>query len=620
MPFKEGLRDLVIRTIIGEAAGEGPEGWRAVAHVIRNRYEKGGYGNGLVQILRPDQFNANANPMKLDPSDPTYQRVGVLVDNVFDGDSVDPTGGATHYYNPATSNPKWGPGMADRKQIGNHTFGKADIKLGEHGLDPRTQNALEWIQARAKEEGIPLRVTSTRRSEDENRRVGGDRNSQHLIGRGFDLGYRDLTPAQQARVEEIALRAPGVNGLKGEGDHLHVDTREGYRYVGGNFQPSVQASLAAFRQGYPLEPIQTAAAAPAAASVEPLGITAAGLPIPKGASGDVSGGAQGSAAAAPGVNPVTLANATPAAGSVTTTADIPATGSAPAASTPSIMTLPPPPPELTAAPAPTPEPAPATLPDVTVPAPPPVEPYQTRRGRAYRPPQESMFAPPAAPPADLSRPWSGRILPTQPAPAYADDTAPKSLPLAPPAAQGLDPQGSRPMPNIPKPPPLDPLDRPSLPKPPPADPFDRPGDPLGALPSRADLPLAPKLAPLDLPLERPDTLAPPSASVPLTKPTELMPLAPQALTRRSEPAVTGSTGGGQGSPPPSPPARPPEFGGPPVGGPALGLAGGPDADWQTMMGIARGGPGAMPPPPPYLSAQAPQNPFGLLFQRLFGMG
>lgn len=57
-------------------------------------------------------------------SSPQYNQVGSIVDQVFSGGIPDPTGGATHYYNPKAASPAWGPQLAQQNDvtIGNHRF------------------------------------------------------------------------------------------------------------------------------------------------------------------------------------------------------------------------------------------------------------------------------------------------------------------------------------------------------------------------------------------------------------------------------------------------------------------------------------------------------------------
>ena len=71
------------------------------------------------------------------------------------------------------------------------------------------------------------RVTSTLRSSQHNRRVGGVRNSYHLVGRAIDIARR---PGVRHHQIAAALRAAGyvlVESLD-EGDHSHFAFGSGY--------------------------------------------------------------------------------------------------------------------------------------------------------------------------------------------------------------------------------------------------------------------------------------------------------------------------------------------------------------------------------------------------------
>ena len=126
-------RDLYVRTIIGEAGNQPVEGQAGVAHVIRNRLNSGRWGDTLDGvILAPKQFSlwnpgdpAGLMAKRVTEDSPQYQRIGKLVDGVMAGEMADPTGGALNYYNPAAASPAWGPGMANKIQIGAHLFGTA---------------------------------------------------------------------------------------------------------------------------------------------------------------------------------------------------------------------------------------------------------------------------------------------------------------------------------------------------------------------------------------------------------------------------------------------------------------------------------------------------------------
>ena len=102
-------RDVVIRTILGEASGESAEGQAAVANVIRNRVADSRYADDAMGVaMAPQQFSAwnsgaggNDLVNRYGPGDGNYERVGQIVDQVWSGQIRDNTGGATHYYSPA---------------------------------------------------------------------------------------------------------------------------------------------------------------------------------------------------------------------------------------------------------------------------------------------------------------------------------------------------------------------------------------------------------------------------------------------------------------------------------------------------------------------------------------
>ena len=74
--------------------------------------------------------------------------------------------------------------------------------------------------------GVPFRITSGRRSEAENRRVGGTDNSAHLSGRAVDLRSRGSSSHFKI------LKGAYLSGIKrigvyfdeeGEPSHIHLD-------------------------------------------------------------------------------------------------------------------------------------------------------------------------------------------------------------------------------------------------------------------------------------------------------------------------------------------------------------------------------------------------------------
>lgn len=138
-------RDVVTRTILGEAAGESEAGMAAVASVIKNRVDDPRWGNDPAEVaLQLQQFSAwsagaggNNLVAKYHPGDPEYERAAQIADMVFEGRIADQTGGATHYYSPqgmqdlveqgAQSNeaPNW-------LQEENTRRGDTPIVIGDH--------------------------------------------------------------------------------------------------------------------------------------------------------------------------------------------------------------------------------------------------------------------------------------------------------------------------------------------------------------------------------------------------------------------------------------------------------------------------------------------------------
>lgn len=122
--------DALIRTVIGEARGESPEGRLAVASVIRNRARQRGLSPSQV-VLEPNQFEPWGNAetaqglMSIRPDDPLYREVAAQI-----ASDQDPTGGASHFYAPKAQaalgreKPSWDNGTG--RAIGNHLFFNLD--------------------------------------------------------------------------------------------------------------------------------------------------------------------------------------------------------------------------------------------------------------------------------------------------------------------------------------------------------------------------------------------------------------------------------------------------------------------------------------------------------------
>lgn len=131
--------DCMARTIYGEARGEVWEGKVAVAWVIRNRAEKGGWwGDTIETVTRyPWQFSCwNKNDpnrerlLTTDPSDAYFVQCLAATAAVLGGIEPDPTGGACHYHTAAVQ-PTWAGLKFD--EDGKVTkWREPDVKIGHH--------------------------------------------------------------------------------------------------------------------------------------------------------------------------------------------------------------------------------------------------------------------------------------------------------------------------------------------------------------------------------------------------------------------------------------------------------------------------------------------------------
>lgn len=125
-------RDLMIRTIIGEAGNQGPQGQAAVANVILNRVAAGKYGKSASDVvLAPNQFEPwstrSAELQGYKPQSAAYRNVGDIVDMAASGDLPDQTSGATHFLNADIVRQRRGGSLPDWAakpiaKIGDHTF------------------------------------------------------------------------------------------------------------------------------------------------------------------------------------------------------------------------------------------------------------------------------------------------------------------------------------------------------------------------------------------------------------------------------------------------------------------------------------------------------------------
>ena len=145
-------RDLLAKTLQAEAGNQGYNGMVAVGSVIMNRLA-GGSDLGKV-ILQPGHFSAwnsttgyaggeQGQDMNFTPSAKAYE----VADALLSGNYEDPTGGATHYYNPQLADPNWGASAGgDWQTIGSHIFGKAN-KAGPKPI-PNNGTMTESLEAK----------------------------------------------------------------------------------------------------------------------------------------------------------------------------------------------------------------------------------------------------------------------------------------------------------------------------------------------------------------------------------------------------------------------------------------------------------------------------------------
>lgn len=134
--------DLATRMVMAEAGNQGSLGKAAVAHVMKNRLDEGGYGDNLTDVITsPKQFTPWATRQSellgYAPDSPAYQQTRKIVEGVLGGGIPDMTNGATHFANVGASDPVnqrgWIANMAangSAVKIGAHTFGRPQGRPG----------------------------------------------------------------------------------------------------------------------------------------------------------------------------------------------------------------------------------------------------------------------------------------------------------------------------------------------------------------------------------------------------------------------------------------------------------------------------------------------------------
>jgi N-acetylmuramoyl-L-alanine amidase len=140
VPIKLSYDNYIIATtLVGEAGGEGENGMKAVANVLKNRAKA--TGENLANVaLKPEQFSMwNSHTLDGNKVQDVHQE---FVKDAYPNNNKvwlkaieitksinslkDNTDGSTSYYNPEIANPNWGEGSdtwKNSKKIGKHTFG-----------------------------------------------------------------------------------------------------------------------------------------------------------------------------------------------------------------------------------------------------------------------------------------------------------------------------------------------------------------------------------------------------------------------------------------------------------------------------------------------------------------
>lgn len=251
-------RDVGIRTILGEAANQGTDGMAAVAHVLRNRAldRNGKFSNSIAGVAKePKQFSVwndgKVAAADIQPGSPLYERAGKIYDAVMSGRTVDPTGGATHYYSPegmrlmGKEKPDWFDSEAAKAggaiKIGGHVFaGKAGASFSGKGqlefrdpnqdkLQPTFRSALTDTSAAL---GMPLRILSGHRGEDhpveQAKMFRGYGAGEHTKGNASDIDMTGMSEEQRIQLVR-ELRSRGVlrfGTYSNMPNVLHVDTKD----------------------------------------------------------------------------------------------------------------------------------------------------------------------------------------------------------------------------------------------------------------------------------------------------------------------------------------------------------------------------------------------------------
>lgn len=126
-------KDVLARTLWGEARNQSDGGMKAVACVVLNRVkDPGWWGHDIPSVcLKPSQFSCwnkdDPNLPKLEAvtaADPVFTKCLQIAHLAVGGALIDITGGSTHYYERHLKPPKWAIGLSPNVTRGDHLFFK----------------------------------------------------------------------------------------------------------------------------------------------------------------------------------------------------------------------------------------------------------------------------------------------------------------------------------------------------------------------------------------------------------------------------------------------------------------------------------------------------------------
>lgn len=92
---------------------------------------------------------------------------------------------------------------------------------GQADIDPLLIESLETLRSIFQS---PIHVNSGRRCVEYNKKVGGSRNSQHLLGKAADIWIKDVAPQKIAR-QAVEIEAFRQGGIGVYDSFVHLDIR-----------------------------------------------------------------------------------------------------------------------------------------------------------------------------------------------------------------------------------------------------------------------------------------------------------------------------------------------------------------------------------------------------------